>query len=179
MKKLFFIALAIVMSTTAFAQPFQIGTSTVNAGVGIGTSLGGLGKSRPALSISFDHGLWQAGEQGVISLGGYVGNTGYKYTDLGYTAKWNYMVVGARAAYHYQGLTSLPELDAYGGVMLAYNLVKYSSDGTNTGMANNYGSGLGFSFFLGGRWFFSENIGAFAELGYGVSVLNVGASFKF
>lgn len=179
MKKLFFIAIAIVMSTTAFAQPFQKGTTTINAGIGLGTALGGLGKARPAISVSLDHGIWEVGGPGVISLGGYVGNTGYKYSDMGYTSKWNYFVVGARGAYHYHGFTSVPELDVYGGVMLAYNIVKYSSDGDNLGQSNSYGSGLGFSGFLGGRWFFSNNIGAFAELGYGVSVLNVGATFKF
>lgn len=179
MKKLFFIAIAIVMSPTAFAQPFLKGTTTINAGIGLGTALGGLGKSRPAISVSFDHGIWEVGGPGVISLGGYVGNTGYKYSGMGYTAKWNYIVVGARSAYHYHGFTSVPELDVYGGVMLAYNIVKYSSDGDNTAQSNSYGSGLGFSGFLGGRWFFSDNIGAYAELGYGVSVLNVGATFKF
>ncbi|HMR18787.1 MAG TPA: hypothetical protein PKA53_05770, partial [Sphingobacterium sp.] len=68
--------------------------------------------------------------------------------------------------------------DVYGGVMLGYNIVTYSVDGNDGGMGNNYGSGLGFSGFLGGRWLFSDNIGVFAELGYGVSTLNVGITFK-
>jgi hypothetical protein len=87
-------------------------------------------------------------------------------------------VVGARGAYHYNGFENVPDLDVYGGVMLGYNIVKYSSNGNDEYLANSYGSGIGFSGFLGGRWFFSDNIGAYAELGYGVSTLNVGVTFK-
>ncbi len=179
MKKSIFIFIAVFMTTLTYAQPFQQGTTAANLGIGLGTALGGLGKARPAISASLDHGMWEVGGPGVISLGGYVGNTGYKYTAPGYTAKWNYIVVGARGAYHYNGFTNMPKLDTYGGLMLGYNIVSYSVDGNDLGMGNSYGSGLGLTAFLGGRWFFSERVGAYAELGYGVSVLNVGATFKF
>ncbi len=179
MKKSIFILLAIFTAAAAQAQPFQKGTTTANVGVGLGTALGGLGKARPAISASIDHGVWDVGGPGIISLGGYVGNTGYKYTSGSYTSKWNYIVVGARGAYHYNGFTSVPKLDVYGGAMLGYNIVKYSSDGDDMNMANSYGSGMGFSGFLGSRWFFSDSMGAYAELGYGVSVLNAGLTFKF
>jgi len=179
MKKSIFILLTILIAVAAEAQPFQKGTTTANIGVGLGTALGGLGKARPAISASIDHGVWDIGGPGVISLGGYVGNTGYKYASGNYTYKWNYMVVGARGAYHYNGFTSVPKLDVYGGIMLGYNIVKYSSDGDDIAMANSYGSGMGFSGFLGSRWFFSNSMGVYAELGYGVSVLNAGLTFKF
>ncbi|NGM63175.1 hypothetical protein G5B30_14795 [Sphingobacterium sp. SGG-5] len=179
MKKSIIILFTVFIAVATYAQPFQQGTTAANIGIGLGTALGGLGKSRPAISASLDHGMWEVGGPGVISLGGYVGNTGYKYTAPSYTAKWNYIVVGARGAYHYNGFTDVPNLDVYGGVMMGYNIVSYTVDGSDMGMGNNYGSGLGFSGFLGGRWFFSENVGAYAELGYGVSVLNVGATFKF
>lgn len=160
-------------------QQFQKGTTAINAGIGLGTALGGLGKARPAIAVAVDRGIWDIGGPGVISLGGYVGNTGYKYDDLGYTAKWNYTIIGARGAYHYNGLTSVPKLDVYGGAMLGYNIAKYSSDSGDDSFANTYGSGLGFSGFIGGRWFFAESVGAYAELGYGVSILNAGVTFKF
>ena len=62
--------------------------------------------------------------------------------------------------------------------MLGYNIASYSVSGGYTG-TNNHGSGLGYSFLLGARWFFTNNLAAFAELGYGVSVINAGISFKF
>ncbi len=179
MKKAIFILMAVVIAIAAQAQQFQKSTTTANLGIGLGTALGGLGTARPAISLSVDHGMWDIGGPGVISLGGYVGNTGYKYTDLGYTAKWNYTIVGVRGAYHYNGFTNVSKLDAYGGVMLGYNIAKYTSDSGDNSLANSYGSGLGFTGFLGGRWFFTDRIGAYAELGYGVSVLNAGLTYKF
>src|SRR5690606_39149722 len=120
------------------AQPFQKGTTVVNAGIGLGTALGGLGTARPALSIALEHGMWDIGGPGVISLGGYVGNTGYRYTSGGYTQKWNYTVVGVRGAYHYNGFTEVPKLDVYGGAMLAYNIASYSAEGYDG--PNTFGS---------------------------------------
>lgn len=168
--------IAVTAFVPAYAQQFQTGTGAANLGVGFGTALNGLSTGRPAISVSYERGLWNAGP-GVISLGGYVGNTGFTYKAQDYTQKWNYTVVGARGAYHYNGFTSVPKLDPYGGLMLGYNIVKYSTTGEYTGV-NNYGSGVGYSLFVGGRWYFSENIAAFAELGYGISVANIGVSFK-
>lgn len=180
MKKTIFAILAVFVATLAHAQqPFQEGTTMANLGIGVGTNLGGLGNARPAISIAVDHGFWDVGGPGVISLGGYLGNTGYKYNGPSYTSKWNYVVIGVRGAYHYNGFTSVPELDLYGGLMLAYNIANYSYEGGGTPISNNYGSDLGLTAFVGARYFFTDNFGAFAELGYGVSALNVGVTYKF
>ncbi len=176
MKKV--ILLAIVAATSfsfLHAQQFRLGTNAVNLGIGFGTSLSGMGSGRPAISGSFERGLWEAGP-GVISLGAYVGNTGYTYKSGGEKYSWNYTIVGARGAYHYNGFTSVPQLDPYGGAMIGYNIVSYSGSDAYSG---SYGSGVGFSLFVGSRWFFTDNIAAFAELGYGVSYLNLGVAFKF
>lgn len=178
MKKTILILIAVLGISIVQAQPFQEGTTMGNLGIGLGTGLGGLGKARPAISLSVDHGAWAIGGPGVISIGGYIGNTGYKYTSGGYTAKWNYFIIGARGAYHYNGF-EVPELDVYGGVMLGYNIASYSSSGSGADYSGNYGSGLGFSGFVGGRWLFAEKLGAFAELGFGVSNLTLGLTYKF
>ena len=78
MKKVVFILALAVTAMGAKAQVFEKGTNMVNVGVGFGTALGGLGTARPAISASYEHGLWDIGGPGVISLGGYIGNTGYK-----------------------------------------------------------------------------------------------------
>ena len=36
-----------------------------------------------------------------------------------------------------------------------------------------------FTAFVGARYFFAKNLGGFAELGYGVSYLNLGLAYKF
>ncbi len=82
MKKSFILLFSLICSilfTETKAQAFQKGTTTINAGVGVGTALGGYGKVRPAISLSADHGIWEVGGPGIVSLGGYAGTTGYKY----------------------------------------------------------------------------------------------------
>lgn len=174
-KSIIFLALAL-LAGTASAQSFQKGDNIINAGIGFGTNLGGLGNARPALSASFEHGKWDIGGPGVISIGGYLGNTGYSYKSADYSQKWNYTIIGARSAYHYNGFKNLPNLDFYGGLMLSYNIANYSAD--NYSGVNSYGSALGLSVYLGGRWFFSEKFGLYAELGHGVSTVNAGVAFK-
>lgn len=174
-KSIIFLSLSLIAGT-ASAQSFQKGDNIINAGIGFGTNLGGLGNARPAISASFEHGTWDIGGPGVISLGGYIGNTGYSYKNAGYSQKWNYTIIGARSAYHYNGFKNLPNLDVYGGLMLSYNIANYSAD--NYSGPNSYGSDLGFSAYVGGRWFFSEKFGAYAELGHGVSNVNAGVAFK-
>lgn len=175
MKKVIFVLAICLSAHFTFAQAFQKETNVLNAGVGFGTNLGGLGNARPAVSISFEHGTWDIGGPGVISLGGYLGNTGYSYKSAGYKQTWNYTVVGVRSAYHYNGIEN-PKLDVYGGVMLSYNIASYKAEGYDG--PNNFGGGLGFSGFVGGRYFFNQKLGIYAELGYGVSTLNAGVAFK-
>lgn len=175
MKKVFFVLFICLAANFTYAQAFQKGTNVINAGVGFGTNLGGLGNARPAVSLSFEHGTWDIGGPGVISLGGYIGNTGYSYKEAGYKQTWNYTIVGIRSAYHYNGIEN-PNLGLYGGLMLSYNIASYKAEGYDG--PNNFNGGLGFNGFIGGRYFFNNKLGIYAELGYGVSTLNAGVAFK-
>lgn len=183
MKKFIILLVTLAAYTASDAQQFVKGTNMLSAGIGLGSSLGGFsyGSQSPALSIQYERGVWEIGGPGVISLGGYAGRKSYKYSGSGYTEKWGYTIIGVRSAYHYNGINS-DKFDVYGGVMLSYNILNYkykSSNGTNIGGNGNYGSAAGFTLYVGGRYFFSPNVGAFAELGYGVSYLTLGLAFKF
>jgi hypothetical protein len=167
----------------ARAQEFQKGTNIVSAGVGLGSSiLSYSGASQtPALSLQYERGIWDIGGPGVISLGGYAGYKGYSFSASDYSQKWHYTVLGVRSAYHYNGL-NLEKLDLYGGVMLSYNLLSYSySDigGYTYSGSGSYGSTVGFSLYVGARYFFTDHLAVLAELGYGVAFLNVGIAAKF
>ena len=187
MKKIncFLLFLLTVSTSCVKAQSFEKGTGVLSAGIGLGSSLLNYSGSNqtPALSAQYEKGILERGP-GVISLGGYVGYKGYKYSDksLGYSEKWTYTIVGVRGSYHYTGLNS-DKLDVYGGVMLSYNILKYkyTDDYGNSGNYNtgSYGSAAGFTGFVGGRYSFSKNIALMAELGYGVSYLTLGLAFKF
>lgn len=164
---------------------YHVGTNVASVGIGLGSSLAGYtyGSQTPAISLQYERGLWNAGP-GVISLGAYLGFKGYSYNynDFGYpySEKWNYTIVGIRGAYHFTGIKT-KNFDLYAGIMLADNILKYSftyngGPGTAPG---SYGSSTGFSLFVGGRFYFTNNIGAFAELGYGISYLTLGVCLKF
>ena len=167
------------------AQSFQKGTNLLSAGIGLGGSFGGYAGTRtPALSLQYERGAWEAGP-GVFSLGGYAGVQSFKYSggysSYKYTQKWSYKILGVRSAYHYTGF-DIEKLDVYGGAMLSYNILSYSySDNGLTGPPDNgsYGSAASLSFYAGGRYAFASNLAGFAELGYGISYLTLGASFKF
>lgn len=180
MKKVLLIfVLALSLPFVSNAQEFQKGTKVISLGLGLGSSVGRdltYGSQIPTISANYEQGVWEVGGPGVISLGGYVGFKSYSYNyGSGYKSKWNYTIVGVRSAYHFNGL-DVENLDVYGGVMLGINFVNYSD--TNTVIGVSYGNTVDFSLYAGGRYYFSDNFAGFAEIGYGVSYLTLGVSFR-
>lgn len=183
MKKIFVLLVLFAASVPLHAQQFLKGSQVISAGIGLGSSLGSFsyGSQTPALSLQYETGVWETGGPGVISLGAYAGRKSYKYSGAGYTQSWSYTILGVRGAYHYNGIQS-KNLDVYGGLMLSYNILHYTykdNGGNNISGSGNYGNAAGLSLFVGGRYFFTPAIAAFAELGYGVSYLTLGLAFKF
>jgi hypothetical protein len=189
MKKVAIVLLAAtLLATKTKAQFFEKGTNVISAGVGLGGHYGSYSyaSQTPSLSLQYEKGIWDIPGPGVISLGGYAGIKGYKNSSSSgsyhYTEKWNYTVIGVRSAYHYNGI-NIEKLDVYGGVMLSYNILSYkytdNSGGSSTYRGGSYGSTLGFSAYAGGRYLFTEQLAAFAELGFGVSYLTLGLAYKF
>ncbi|MCC5937923.1 MAG: hypothetical protein JJU34_11640 [Lunatimonas sp.] len=181
-----FLAGLLIYVPKAAGQAFDQGTQVIAVGVGIGSSLGSFNYSSqiPAISLQYERGVWQAGDVGVISLGGYAGYKGFSYkTSSGNfeaTSKWNYTILGLRSAFHYQGIEN-DRLDLFGGLMFSYNILNYSYEdntGSSAVSSGNFGSSAGMTIYVGGRYYFMENVAAFAELGYGVSYLNLGLAFR-
>jgi hypothetical protein len=192
MKKTCFTLMALVLLAHAgFSQDsqdskaYKVGDNIISAGIGLGSSIGSFsyGTQTPGFSAQYERGLWKAGP-GVISLGAYVGikSFSYDYSDYGdsYQSKWNYTIIGVRGAYHYTGF-KVDKLDVYGGLMLSYDALSFSESGSNgqsySGTAT--GSTTGLTVFIGGRYYFAGPLAAFAELGYGVSYLNLGLACRF
>ncbi len=185
------LALAATIPATATAQ-FEEGDNVLGVGVGIlgGYNVGWSGSDysqTPAINLHFDHGMGELGP-GTWGLGGYVGykSASYKARYLNYynyDYRYTWLVVGVRGTWHYNEWHG-DKWDTYGGVMLAYRGVTYK-DHTDYGaysyLGNSYtysGSGVGFSGFLGARYFFSDKIGAYGELGYGLTALQIGLAVK-
>ena len=191
MKKIFLFisAVAICFSVNAQTPTFSKSDLVFNLGIGLGTTLysGSYYKSTlPPISLSAEYGAIEdfLTEDLTLGLGGYVGIAGSKYeTTFGnggqtYGWKYSYTVIGVRGALHYP---LVEKLDTYAGMMLGYNIVSFKEIGTyqaGFGLENSVGSSVAFSVYIGGRYYFSDNFAAMAELGYGIAYLNLGIALK-
>lgn len=158
----------------------------VNFGVGAGLGYGYYGtlKSTPALSLSVEHGLREGIGPGTIGIGGLVGYKSYHYDypSTNYKATWTNIIVAARGTYHYN-LFEVPKLDTYAGLSLGVRIQKWSdSYYDEIPELRGYSSSSAYlttGVFVGARYFFSNNIGAFTELGYDMNYLKLGLTAKF
>ena len=173
-------AVTLITAHSVSAQEFGKGTNVINAGIGLGGNFysAGLGTSSQSLGVSasYERGIWETGDFGIVSLGGYLGYKSYTSNPIffgGATSKYSYTILGARGAFHYIGL-DVENLDVYGGAMVSLNIASFDDN-----YDNNLESRPSATIFVGGRWYFTENFGVFAEAGYGVSILTIGASFRF
>lgn len=168
MKKLVLLfAVALVSYSVVSAQAYTQDSKILNIGLGLGGSYTSGKASIPPLSVSFEKGITDK-----ISIGGTAGYASSKYEAYGFKSEYTYILIGARGSYHFY---NTDKIDAYGGAMLGYNVV--SAKVTGLGSAAS-ASGLAYAGFVGGRYLFTEKLAAFAELGYGVSLLKVGVSLS-
>ncbi len=168
MKKIHFsilLVLGLLAGTQSFAQlAVDKGTKFINLGIGVGGygyyTGGGIG-----LNASADFGVAKN-----ITVGGVVG-----YKSYGSVASYNYhsFDIGARGSYHFNELLNLStdKADLYAGIGLSYYSFSYG------GYLDNYGS-VYLPIHLGGRYFFSEKLGGFAELGSSLATLKLGLTIK-
>lgn len=185
------ISIFVLVSLSALkssAQGFTAGDNVIGVGIGLGsTNSVPYSSSTPALSAQYEHGNWIVGGPGVISLGAFLAYKSYSYDGIYpnaiYSQKWTYMILGFRGYYHYTGLKN-SKFDPYGGLMLSYNIVSFSYSSNNPFYDYQFGhntsaSGFDFSLFLGGRYYFSDAWAVYGELGFGNSILTIGAAYKF
>lgn len=181
--------LALGTLLNAQSSPFEVGSNVISLGVGVGSSWGyASARQTPAFNAQFERGIAPLGP-GVISLGGYLGYKGYSYRSnlsngFFYEQNWAYRIVGVRAAWHLTELegVNLTKWDLYGGIMIGFHSVKYTyedNDPLFDYSSNTYGNGVGWSSFLGARYFLTDKLALQGELGYGISYLSLGVAFKF
>ena len=189
-----FVALMMVaamsVATVNAQSVFSQGDKVLNLGFGIGNYLGGTDYKTtiPPISASFEYCVKDNlfNEKSSLGIGGLIAYSANKwetsYTDwdgskktVGF--KYTYFILGARGVFHYQ---FIDRLDTYGGLMLGYNVSssKYIGTSTNNHRTDSMG-GVILSGFVGARYYFNDKVAAFAELGFGIAVLNLGVSLKF
>lgn len=181
-------AMAQKKSDNASSAPFHKGSNTLGLGVGFGMSYSYYGsvKQSPALALIFDHGIKDGLGPGNLGIGGIIGykSAKYEYSFGDYTAKWTNIIVAVRATYHLTLLADkMPKFDPYGGVMAGVRILNWSDtyyDANPLLNTYNYGSAYAATgLFVGAKYNFSSNFGAFAELGYDVAFLKLGLHLNF
>lgn len=186
MKKLFAILLsATLFSTLSVAQnteaTFAKGDNVIGVGIGIGGVYGFSSPSAqsPVFGVQYDRAIIPLKFGAVIGVGGFLGYKTYSYKYYGYKDVWNIFIIGARGTFHYD-LFNVENLDTYGGMMVAFHAVNsHDNIPDEYGYKRDYNSAAYASIYAGAKYYFTPAFGAFAEVGYGVSWLTVGAAFKF
>lgn len=177
MKRLLTALLALFMTagTLSAQDVFRKNDVAMNMGVGYNNTLTmNFNTIVPPISVSVEYGIVDNPfneEYGSIGVGGYLGYTSYGYKNNSRTA--SYTILGARGSYHFQ---FFPKLDTYGGLLLG---LAFRSGDLFENDVNTNNARLAYGIFIGGRYMFHENIGAFAEVGWGVSAINLGLALKF
>jgi hypothetical protein len=188
MRKLILIIAMIVLTGMAgFTQVFEKGSQAINLGMGVGNSayLGSFYSGFiPSISGSYEYGIVEipmgSDLTGVVSAGGYLGWSASKYYAYGYTGdKYSFrndIIIAARGNYHF---IFHDKLDTYAGVWVGVDLVTTTYKGPGDDPYGNYAStGPTGGAYAGARWYFTDNFGVYAEVGWLISVFNVGVTLK-
>lgn len=194
--------LPVRLNNAGSGKCFDENTKIINIGVGFGgskyykfkTSYGYYSRRTPAISMTYEQAYPKKLGIGYLGVGAYLGfqHASYGYDDLYYQGnryyyehRWNYFMVAARAAYHFDVLNS-EKAEVYVGAIVGmrFQTYTYTSNHPDPYYNKYYRESGGSIFptgslFAGARWYFSKNVGLFGEVGYGISFVTGGFSIKF
>ncbi len=160
----------------SFAQEtgFSQSDKLLNIGIGVNSYYD---RGIP-LGVSFETGV-----TGQISVGANVDYLSSNYDlSAGSKLKFRALYFGARASYHVNELLNLQneKVDLYGGATLGYRSFSWSDTYSGGSLKGTYGNGVYLGIYIGGRYYFSNALGAFAELGaIGSTNARIGAALRF
>ena len=176
-----FFALAFVLilsgASQLQAQKLAKGDAVIQGGIGLGNATTAYTTSEtPYLMVSYEQGIKDNFGKGNLSVGGTIGYKSGRYSFLDSGWNYSYMVFAGRASWHPHFVKS-QKLDAYTGLTLGLDIISANAT-SGEYSADISGAGLALGVHLGVRYDISENWGAWAELGYGFGILNVGVAYK-
>lgn len=174
MKRFFYALVTVAMvaftATNSYSQIFNEGSSFVQGGIGIGSAytLSGSNLGIPPVHVSYELGIKEK-----IGVGGLIGFTTAN-TPTGFGGgeyRFSYIVIGARGLYH---AYNEGKIDAYGGLMVGYNIASAKYVGPGEFPYNGSAGGFTIGAFVGGRYAFNDKFYGMAEIGYSIAWLSVG-----
>lgn len=165
-------------------QAIAKGDKLLNVGIGFLRQLPGGNSEKltiPPIPISFEYiikdDLFEG--NGALGFGGFIGYSAAKQDYYSSTYKSSRFIFGARGYVHY---ALIEKLDTYGGVLLGYKSdvtsFKYNEEQTNYPNQKITDGTPTLNIFAGCRYFFSDKIAGMAELGWGMSIITIGATIK-
>lgn len=167
MKKLILFTAAVLISAFSVnaQKAFHLKDKALNLGIGVGNTYTLNTVPVPSVNASFEIGIIDIPNAGVISIGAFSNFYHTWYEIYGVTYTYTNFMLAARAAFHL-GFLNTEKFDVYGGVTTGFGFV------TTT-------NAFAYDVFAGGRIMFKKRFGIFAEAGYGASNLKAGVTFKF
>jgi hypothetical protein len=184
MKK-FLLVVSIVMAAVCVnGQSFKNGDLVINAGLGVGYTYGLWGydvNSWPTLHVSAEKGIMDFENMGVIAIGGFLSYKHFSVNGYSEELSWSDTYVGGRGIFHYTDL-GVDKLDVYGGIGLGLRFYTqptwvYTSTYNYRWDKETHTSAF-LGLFLGGRYYLTDKVGVFGEVGYDAAWLKAGVSFK-
>jgi hypothetical protein len=152
MKKNFLIFGLIIFALPVFSQsPVLKGKSQFNAGLGL-SSWG------VPVYLGLDYGIHQD-----ITVGGELSYRGYR--DRINSVKYSHSVIGisGNGNYHFNSILNIPSVwDFYAGLNIGFYIWELAKD-----YPGSHTSGLGLGAQVGGRYYFTDGVGANLEFGGG------------
>lgn len=146
---------------------FGVGHTDIGPTVG----LGGLGAASFAIGGRFERGLKALPDlgNGVLGLGVSVDWYNYSESFVGTDYDFTYIPIAATANYHFN--IQNKKVDPFLGLGLGYLMV-------NTPYGGSYDSGIYVVGRLGMRYFMSDKMALYGDVGAGAAALNVGLTFR-
>jgi hypothetical protein len=159
------------------------GNFIINGGLGLGNSSPGNTQVVPpiVLDVEYAFPVFDLPFSFGLLIG--VGSTEQRYSNGGekYAYSWVDFALGVRIAYHFNW--NISRLDTYAAMTLGVNSIYGATSGGTASIqpeVEDVISTFLFGLHLGVRYFVSEHIGAFVEMGYSpFSVFSAGLALKF
>ncbi|MDI9878294.1 hypothetical protein [Flectobacillus longus] len=170
MKKLvvlLFMFIAAFITSNAQAQAFQNGDKLLNLGLGLNSYYSGGVPFGASFEVGIDDDLSVGANVDYLSNSNY----GYRFTALYF---------GGRGSYHFNRVLNIKDekFDLYAGADLGYRSFSWADSYSGLSI-DSYGSGIYLGVHLGAKYYFSDKVGAFAELGaVGSTNARIGVGFK-
>lgn len=173
MKKLLFLlflsAFLIQLVNAQDKLAYEKGNQLLQLGFGVGATFSSGTTQVPPVQARYEYGF-----SDEISGGGILGYASSYVPYSGGSIDYSYLIVGLRANYHFG---TSKKFDPYAGPTLGYNKVSLSDKGGYIGTIAD--SEIIYGAQIGANYYFTKHVGAWAEIGYGVGLLNLGVNFKF